>query len=475
MSTAVRRYLAVSESQPVEAIMATDWTLLPALVKRYPRAAAQPPPPALADLLRRSYGFTRYQWDNWHSIAGQEGLGSLAMGRALRAVPSGGGLFPTELYLVGSAPGLPCGAYHYDPAADALDLVRAGAHPRDLGLDGTDLCLVLGSVHARTAFKYREFAYRLQCLDAGVLTGQLLAVLDADGTVAEAVLRFDEDAVSRVLGLDPGAEAVMAMVAVRRHEADEAKVVSEGRAAWGDASEDVAVPTERTRPPALLDQLPLTRDLRAAARASARDTAPAVPPLAPPAGEAVELPEVAVRLTDGCAERRSLDGRFAAGPLTAGQLAALTAAGAGGWHGDVGPGHLLLSCLVHDVAGVPPGAYVYDRHRLNRVGEADRGLPRPPVLGDHGGAVALFPVGDYESGTAAQGDGWYRMQNVVAGVAVQRLLLAAAALGLGSRVLCAYDTGDVARRLGLGGSLRPLCQVLVGPVGSTISYTQEIR
>src|SRR5581483_6609434 len=47
----------------------------------------------------------------------------------LRPIPSGGALFPCELYLlVGSGKAFPAGLYHYDAAHHALDIIRQGDH-----------------------------------------------------------------------------------------------------------------------------------------------------------------------------------------------------------------------------------------------------------------------------------------------------------------------------------------------------------
>ncbi|MFD0663483.1 SagB/ThcOx family dehydrogenase [Thermocatellispora tengchongensis] len=192
-----------------------DWGRKLPAVKRYPPRAAVRPADPLPALLRDAYGWTRYQWDDWGQATSLPGMANLALGRPLRAVPSGGGLSSSELYPVGEVPGLPSGAYHYDGAAEALDPVRANVTPADLGLDDTPLALLITSVFGRVSFKYGEFGYRLQCLDAGLLAGQILAVLDAAGLGGRLHTRFHDEAAEERLGLTPTAERPLVAVAVR--------------------------------------------------------------------------------------------------------------------------------------------------------------------------------------------------------------------------------------------------------------------
>jgi SagB-type dehydrogenase family enzyme len=490
---ATRRYLTVAERQPVLAILATDWRHRPPAVKRYPPGAAvplpQPPPATRADpqappsldllsrLLADSYGLIRYRWDSVGILPGQRGM--LAQGRPHRPVASAGGLYPSELYLVtgdGWGGGRPAAVLHYDPAAHALDPVRGGG----AGLDPGAFRVVITSVFARTAFKYQEFGFRLQCLDAGVLAGQVLTGLEEAGLAGRVRLGFDDAAVAALLGVEADREAPLVLI----------DVGGAGTAPAETSTLDATrQPSTRTRPAAVLDSVPLTRDLHRSARATVDPVWPApvagtYPPLPAPVRR-VPLPDRRPpALSPGIPRRRSLDGRFGTAPLAVDDLAAILETAYRWPARPAGLEHLVPLCAVHRVAGLEPGVYRYEpaTHGLLLLRPADlRAAMAPPdpgsarYLGDHGAGAVLVPLGDYERGLAAAGDRWFQMQNVPAGITVQRATLVGAALGLDCRVVCSFDVDHLAGVLGLsGGPLRPLCQILIGSTGTDVGYDQPL-
>ncbi len=78
--------------------------------------------------------------------------------------------------------------------------------------------------------------------------------------------------------------------------------------------------------------------------------------------------------------------------------------------------------------------------------------------------LCFFPVANYEPRLAAYGDRRYRVQNREAGIVVQRLYLAAAALGLGCHTQLGFHVDAVNELLGLGATpLTSLIQVLIVP------------
>jgi SagB-type dehydrogenase family enzyme len=142
-------------------------------------------------------------------------------GLALRASPSSGALFPTELYLVvREAEGVAPGVYHYDPREHRLeqlstavpDSATLGA-PND-ALDETPATVIVSSIFRRTGFKYRDRAYRYAIADAGHLLENLRVAGQTAGYWARPLLRFDERLVEQQLGVDGVEEAVVALISI---------------------------------------------------------------------------------------------------------------------------------------------------------------------------------------------------------------------------------------------------------------------
>lgn len=122
----------------------------------------------LAKVLHMSYGVTR---DNEDTI----------FPRPFRAIPSGGALYPLELYVhVRRVNDLAPGLYHYDPEDGSLDALRLAegaddSEQVDAMLMQPELacnCAVtifVSAVFFRSTFKYGDRGYRFILLEAGHL------------------------------------------------------------------------------------------------------------------------------------------------------------------------------------------------------------------------------------------------------------------------------------------------------------------
>jgi SagB-type dehydrogenase family enzyme len=182
--------------------------------------------------------------------------------------------------------------------------------------------------------------------------------------------------------------------------------------------------------------------------------------------------------------RRSAFGAFSRGSISTADLAALLSGASRPYRNDLAESsqllHTVLYCAVFDVDGIPPGIYQYDsaRHRLDCVREGD---VRKDVdsyttsVKIYQLAVSFFPVGSYASGFKTYGDRWYRVQNMDAGIAVQRLCLIAATCGLSSQVTMAFDVDAVKLGFQLPPDWTPLCHVAAGRRGpATERYDQVL-
>jgi SagB-type dehydrogenase family enzyme len=152
----------------------------------------------LSTLLFFSYGVTRYADPQQQSYP-------------RRAVPSGGGIYPLEVYVLAfNVETLASGIYHYDSYAHALEQLGA-MNCRDalaqqilyeeLAYDSA-IAIVLSGMFDRPRFKYGELSYRLILCEAGHVGQNICLIATALGLGACPVAGFVEDGVNALLGVN---------------------------------------------------------------------------------------------------------------------------------------------------------------------------------------------------------------------------------------------------------------------------------
>ncbi|MEO0985279.1 MAG: SagB/ThcOx family dehydrogenase [Cyanobacteria bacterium J06639_14] len=141
----------------------------------------------------------------------------------LRSSPSAGGLYPTELYLVSRGNALlPAGLYNYQVRTHSLwrfwddhvwqPLQEACFwHP---ALEQTQLALVATTIFYRSAWRYKDRAYRRICLDAGHLLGNLELAGALIDYRPHLIGGFADHALNQLMYLDETAESALAVVAL---------------------------------------------------------------------------------------------------------------------------------------------------------------------------------------------------------------------------------------------------------------------
>jgi SagB-type dehydrogenase family enzyme len=158
---------------------------------------------ALATLLDAAYGVVRTP----------EGL--------RRSVPSGGALYPLELYVVAArVEGLDPGLYHFDPLERSLEELEPGRIPDlESGLVYREQArapahLVLTAVFWRSRFKYGLRGYRFALLEAGHVMQNVLLACAALGLAGLAIGGFYDRRLERLLAIDGVNEGVLYCAAV---------------------------------------------------------------------------------------------------------------------------------------------------------------------------------------------------------------------------------------------------------------------
>ncbi|WP_030455319.1 hypothetical protein [Herbidospora cretacea] len=399
MDAAARYVAAMADRGPLD----IRWDLAPLRHKRHPSAEWVEPRHPLGALLRGMLGITRVIWR--HTDAGPMAIPG-------RPAPSGGGLYPIEAYVGG-----PDGLFHYDPVHEVLEVLRTGDH------GPARICLT--AVFWRSMFKYGDYAYRLICQEIGVLRTQAEVVA---ATLGMTVTFGDAD--DSPLGLDESRESPLAVLHVEPYER--------------------VCPPEPARPPREARPLPLpfppgaARDLHQAADTTPRTRRPA---------QGVRAGTVDLR--DGLHARHSPVGGFRPAPVPLADIVATA--------GLADCPDLDLYLLALRVDGLPSAAYRYDGD-LRRVHAAPlESLGSGPLIANTRealttAAAVIVPVGDPLAGTARD----HRDQLIETGASLQRATLAAAALGLTSRIHSDGACEATDRVLGLPGPARSLSSLLVG-------------
>ncbi len=183
-------------------------TLAEAIASRRSRRAYGPRPlelGAVATVLHAGYGVTA-------TIDGTP--------QALRTVPSGGALYPLELYVIAHrVDGLDPGLCHYDPLRHGLELLRplearawSELSPYAEPLAESAAVVAITAVFWRSRFNYGARAYRFALMEAGHVGQNLLLAAAALGLEAVPLGGFFDREVDGLLGVDGIYEASLYLV-----------------------------------------------------------------------------------------------------------------------------------------------------------------------------------------------------------------------------------------------------------------------
>lgn len=160
----------------------------------------------LATVVHTAYGIT-------HTSFGEHG-----QGLPLRTVPSGGALYPLDVYVVAlHVEGLAHDLYHYDPLRHALELLHRdaiGDQLRNLSVypelvEPAAAIVLVAAMFWRSRFKYGLRGYRFALLEAGHLGQNLLLAAAAFDLAAVPIGGFYDARVDKLLQIDGVNESVV--------------------------------------------------------------------------------------------------------------------------------------------------------------------------------------------------------------------------------------------------------------------------
>ncbi|QDS34291.1 SagB family peptide dehydrogenase [Brevibacillus brevis] len=407
--------------------------------------------------------------------AGSESFLPLVTNR--RAVPSGGGLYPSELYVYLKLSSIPSGLYHYDVAHHRLVQLREGNfdHVLSRALGGScpvHACFGVAFVSIyfwKNFFKYDEFSYRLQGLDAGVLLGQLQEMANQLGVTTAVHYQFLDRAMNALLGLSADQESVYAVVPLSLQIEGERH--SHSVAQWTERGEKTASELIRELPEQQHVQVMRSKRMRqypallqmneAAMQESTHSFTRYSDQLESKwprrSDERILLPRMqkpSYDLAQYCRERFSPEVDFIRRKTDQNQVArimemtmnALSYGNDLGKNQEVAWRRLSLFVSIHQVEGIQDGAYAYEplEHALYPIVYGDfRARLQDGMTLDNVNLyqvpLCFHVVGTRDHLINQLGYRGYRIQQMEAGIVVHQLLLAAFTCGMGGHPLLGFD------------------------------------
>ncbi len=141
----------------------------------------------------------------------------------LRAAPTAGGLYPTEIYLaMRGCSHLASGIYNFQVKDHTLVLVWEGDYWSEFekycmgheAVAQSQLLMILTAVYQRSAWRYSERAYRRILLDTGHVLGNVTAYAPEEGFTPYPLGGFFDASLNALFFLDPSTEGVLTVVAL---------------------------------------------------------------------------------------------------------------------------------------------------------------------------------------------------------------------------------------------------------------------
>ena len=415
-----------------------------------------------------------------------------------RFVPSGGALYPNELYVYVKLDDISSGIYHYDVAHHRLILLREGnfddylsrSLANNLPISDCFCTIFISTVFWKNFYKYNNFSYRLQGLDAGVLIGQSLEVANVMGFSTRVCYQFLDRSINHLLGLSMLEESVYAVIPISMKPSITSVDNEPQRKEMWSASElcrevPVLNHVSYNRSKRVIDY-PMLRKLNEASMFETTQSFVKImkidgKKLSLDTAEMVLLPYTecfSYDFSSVCRKRYSPDHDFRLGKVSQTQLSTfLEETFSFSYQNDLDENQGQFETRVslygsfYNIEGIPNGAYSYDygTHAIRRITEGDyreflqSGLTMPNV-NLYQVPLCMHVVGNKDYLKEKLGYRGYRIQQMEAGILVQRLLLVSCALGMGGHPLLGFDVNqcDELYRIGSKGKTS-LIQIPVGP------------
>lgn len=165
----------------------------------------------MSDLLQYSSGISNILKKENDSVTG------------FRTYPSGGALYPLEIYLViNRVSNLSTGIYHYNVRSNYLEIISTGnlqeqidkLHIRDQLIEESGITILVTATFKRTTYKYGNRGYRFVLMEVGHLFQNIALVAEALNLGTCDIGGYEDDELNTLLQVDGVNEAVVGEIAV---------------------------------------------------------------------------------------------------------------------------------------------------------------------------------------------------------------------------------------------------------------------
>ncbi len=176
----------------------------------------------LSTILYNSYGVNRKV-----EISGINQKGHMG----LRNVPSGGGLFPLELYIVVLNAHISSGLYHYRPDVNCLEFLKEGEFLEELStfihaepyvnMKESSFIVISTGIIERVLIKYGDRGYRFLMQEVGLVAQNISLTSESIGLGSCIIGGYNDDMANHFLGIDGVFETINNVIIIGKRRENE--------------------------------------------------------------------------------------------------------------------------------------------------------------------------------------------------------------------------------------------------------------
>ena len=140
-----------------------------------------------------------------------------------RAVPSGGALYPLELYVFIHNSSIRKGLYHYRPDSDKLELILEDVNIKqisditasgNINIESCSCIILITSVFQRNMIKYAERGYRFILQEVGEISQNISLICESMNLSSCILGGYIDDSLNALLNITPPMETIQGVIVI---------------------------------------------------------------------------------------------------------------------------------------------------------------------------------------------------------------------------------------------------------------------